>query len=233
LDIRLLRLAPQWRSLLGEVGIIVLGVLIALSAQQAVEWLSWRDKVLVAEAGIHKELRGNLAYANERVTLLPCAMSYLDALERGILRQDPAAVQQLYLMGPPFHARPWRSISWNAALSTQIADHLGREQLADYGLLYTAFAAESDAQSDIDQQFATAMTARFAIPTDPQTMHKQLAAVGRLRSQMTLSGAISRQALERGWLDLRAAPHLTRLQKTKALVARCQADLARAKGQSG
>ena len=34
-----------WREFVGEVGIIVIGVLIALGAEQVVETLHWRDEV--------------------------------------------------------------------------------------------------------------------------------------------------------------------------------------------
>lgn len=38
---------PQhgWREFIGEVGVIVLGVLIALSAEQIVETLHWRSQI--------------------------------------------------------------------------------------------------------------------------------------------------------------------------------------------
>ena len=40
----------NWRDLLKEVGVIVLGVSIALGAEQAVEWLHWRSEVTAARA---------------------------------------------------------------------------------------------------------------------------------------------------------------------------------------
>ena len=39
-----------WRAFVGEVAIIVLGVLIALGAEQAVQSIEWREKVAAAIA---------------------------------------------------------------------------------------------------------------------------------------------------------------------------------------
>src|SRR5512142_2184012 len=45
-----------WREFAGEVGIIVIGVLIALGAEQMVESWQWREKVGRAEAAMRLEL---------------------------------------------------------------------------------------------------------------------------------------------------------------------------------
>jgi hypothetical protein len=45
-----------WREFAGEVGIIVIGVLIALSAEQIVQTLQWREKVRHAEQAMRLEL---------------------------------------------------------------------------------------------------------------------------------------------------------------------------------
>ena len=50
-----------WREFTGEVGIIVLGVLIALGAEQAVEMLHWRSKVAEFRSAENIELSENLA----------------------------------------------------------------------------------------------------------------------------------------------------------------------------
>jgi hypothetical protein len=44
-----------WRELLGEVGIIVIGVLIALGAEQVVETIHWRNEVAAERASLLTE----------------------------------------------------------------------------------------------------------------------------------------------------------------------------------
>lgn len=55
-----------WREFIGEVGIIVLGVLIALSFEQLIDAWQWREKIRRAEAAMRVELSrddGPQAYA--------------------------------------------------------------------------------------------------------------------------------------------------------------------------
>ena len=46
----------NWRELLTEIGVVVIGVCIALAAEQTVEWLRWRSHVAEARAVIATEL---------------------------------------------------------------------------------------------------------------------------------------------------------------------------------
>ena len=61
-----------WREFTGEVGIIVLGVLIALGAEQAVEILHWRSKVAEFRSAENIELSENLAAIQYRLKQGPC-----------------------------------------------------------------------------------------------------------------------------------------------------------------
>src|SRR5947199_153143 len=50
-----------WRALAGEVGIIVVGVLIALSAEQAVESWNWRSQAAEARSALRADVAMDLA----------------------------------------------------------------------------------------------------------------------------------------------------------------------------
>ena len=63
-----------WRAFVGEVGIIVIGVLIALSAEQLIEWVHWQAKVGGAETAIGRDLALQSDLASERVALSSSAM---------------------------------------------------------------------------------------------------------------------------------------------------------------
>src|SRR5712671_1668373 len=51
----------SWRELLTEIGVVVIGVCIALAAEQTVEWLHWRKQVAEARDVIATELAVNLS----------------------------------------------------------------------------------------------------------------------------------------------------------------------------
>jgi type II secretory pathway pseudopilin PulG len=55
-----------WRAFVGEVGIIVLGVLIALGAEQLVEAVHWRQETQIAREALNAEASGNLISAAGR-----------------------------------------------------------------------------------------------------------------------------------------------------------------------
>lgn len=61
-----------WRALVGEVGIIVLGVLIALGAEQLVEQLHWRSEVAKFRRALDKEVALNLAFYGYRTGQRRC-----------------------------------------------------------------------------------------------------------------------------------------------------------------
>ena len=71
-----------WREFAGEVGIIVLGVLIALGAQQLVESWQWRQEVRTERGSLIQEVRdsiGKLAFSD--------AFSGFDGWDRAMQRE--------------------------------------------------------------------------------------------------------------------------------------------------
>jgi hypothetical protein len=57
-----------WREFAGEVGIIVIGVLIALGAEQVVEEIHFRNAVASERMALHEALRDELAEPAGRLT---------------------------------------------------------------------------------------------------------------------------------------------------------------------
>jgi hypothetical protein len=66
------RPAKGWRAFVGEVGIIVLGVLLALAAQQVAEAVNERGEVSETRATVTKEIRETLAVLELRRAAQPC-----------------------------------------------------------------------------------------------------------------------------------------------------------------
>jgi hypothetical protein len=117
-----------WRAFAGEVGIIVVGVLIALAAEQMVEQLSWDRKVDRAESAMRIELAqddGPQAYA--RLLIGRCLESEIARIHDGAgsvpaeqLRQWAAAY------APPF--RVWDSEAWNIVVASDTGSHMGSDR---------------------------------------------------------------------------------------------------------
>src|SRR5207248_351895 len=119
-----------WREFAGEVAIIVLGVMIALAAEQVVERLSWGERVKQAEASMSKELSdddGSQAY--ERVAMSPCIAKELTRAEQALVaeRDRHVAFVAPPLLAPPF--RTWDENAWQAAVSSGSTLHMSTERM--------------------------------------------------------------------------------------------------------
>ena len=61
-----------WREFAGEVGIIVIGVLIALGAEQVVEAVHWRDQLKAERQALDDDVDGDWAAMSARQIIQPC-----------------------------------------------------------------------------------------------------------------------------------------------------------------
>lgn len=125
-----------WRAFAGEVGIIVVGVLIALSAEQFVETMSWRSHVREARYDLQSELESDLAAAQERVQFAPCVARRMDQIDE--LIDNPPAHRWKLLPGHiVVPIRVWSSAEWDSALATGAVAHMGSNDRARYAQIYS------------------------------------------------------------------------------------------------
>ena len=109
-----------WREFFGEVAIIVLGVLIALAAEQLVEQWSWRERTRSAIDALKTESGINFRYAAEQVAVEPCVQLQLNGLHDRLIGKGatlPAPVYadsafDRYVIRHP--TRPWQSDVWRS-----------------------------------------------------------------------------------------------------------------------
>src|SRR6185437_17141708 len=122
-----------WREFLGEVGIIVVGVLIALTAEQVVEQLHWRHAVSMQRQALHKELRGDLSTASYRLLQEPCISRRLTELM--IVFERHKAGQPLRLaaaVGSPAILLATTG-AWETASHGETLDHMPLDERLDLG----------------------------------------------------------------------------------------------------
>lgn len=126
-----------WRQFVGEVGIIVIGVLIALAADQLMEDFSQREQAHDARVAIQGELQINLARLESRTEQRQCVLNRIAEIQGILDRADEGAV----FTPPNWIGRPqfWtmQSVRWDAVSQAGRAALLPPKELADYGLMYT------------------------------------------------------------------------------------------------
>jgi hypothetical protein len=194
----------NWREFLKEVGIIVLGVCIALAAEQAVEWWHWNNRVRDAVEAMRLELRdddGPQAFA--RQAMRGCYVSQLDAIQGAVetgrpRREIVALVNDYYPPSPT-----WDSHAWNVVLSSDVGAHVPPAQMMKWSGPY-AFVpalAQRNAQEREDKT-ALQLTHREGEKLSAGETEAMLAAVAKLRQDNTgmygFSGALLRRMRETG-----------------------------------
>ena len=128
-----------WREFAGEVGIIVLGVLIALGAEQIVETLHWRNEVVDARRALDKEVAYNIGAIAKRQQEGPCIGRRLQEI-RALLTMSPdsKSTGPRPPLGQPQLWRP-RTNAWQAAMAGQVAEHMPLSIRVGYAELYDGF----------------------------------------------------------------------------------------------
>lgn len=93
-----------WRAFAGEVGVVVLGVLIALTANAIVEAWQWRDKIGGAEAAMRLELaEDNGPQAYGRILIGRCLDEQITRIHDGAGRVPTDQLRQwIRAYTPPF-----------------------------------------------------------------------------------------------------------------------------------
>ena len=126
-----------WREFVGEIAIVVVGVLIALAAQQVVESWSWQQKVTAAEQTMNEEIKNSLLGVAELNRLAKCSTTQLEAMQDAIVRGDQVKARQILHRGTAFGvSRLWADNAFEATLSAQVSDHLGAAKLKSYSQVY-------------------------------------------------------------------------------------------------
>src|SRR3954452_4093041 len=127
-----------WREFTGEVGIIVIGVLIALGAEQVVEAYHWNSEASDFREAVDHELALNLGTFEVNELQHKCIRARLDELETMLERsRDGQAVRLAGKISGPVEFSQYSSV-WDNK-DAQIVAHLPMEARLKYAELYDEF----------------------------------------------------------------------------------------------
>lgn len=152
-----------WREFVGEVGIIVLGVLIALGAEQVVETLHWRNEGREFRTAVDHELALNL-YTYEFYELQRgCVRRRLAELQTFLDRS--ADGQTVHLSGPiggPVQLSQYTSV-WDNK-DAQVVAHLPMQARLKYAQLYDEFRNTNGVKQALDSVWGRVRSVRSGGP---------------------------------------------------------------------
>lgn len=127
---------------------VVLGVLIALGAQQVVDDIQWRKAVRVTEEALASEIAASVVHSAERQMVYPCLRARLNQLVAKINADDPRWIGDPMPLGneatgapmlPAAYRTPdrdWDDSVWEAAKGSGVFTHMPRQRVAAYSNLY-------------------------------------------------------------------------------------------------
>jgi hypothetical protein len=98
-------------------------------------------------------------------------------MQTDLVKHDAAEIMRLYEFGPPFESGAWISVAWESAVASQIGNHVDNDRFQVYSEAFRGANLLRDLQHGLRDDYASAMTGRFALPSDANTVAHQLAAV--------------------------------------------------------
>jgi hypothetical protein len=154
-----------WRQFAGEVGIIVLGVLIALGFGQVVEEWQWHAEAVSARKALANELVVAADQGAERIAVEDCLRDRIGELagrlnsNTGTWTGDPLPIPRGAELSPHWDNRAmgrvysvplrgWSQDAWDTAKSTGVLNHMSHEEIANYSAIYGEVAAIRDLQNE-------------------------------------------------------------------------------------
>ena len=149
MDIHKPKPVHNFREFLSELGVVVLGIVIALSGEQLIEHL--RERKLAAETreNIREEIAYNLARLSNRTAVQSC----IDRRLEEIVQLIDSGTQPGYI-APTWIGRPqiWEMVhaKWQAASQAGRAPLLEADEQAQFGFIY-AILADIAADQDHEQ----------------------------------------------------------------------------------
>ncbi len=209
------RFSPSmgWPAFWSEILIVVLGVAIALAANEAVDEWSWHNKVEDAEARLQGDVTWAFLWAAEKYASRPCVDAQLAALAGNVLASTATlkpvpvvtnnTLSLSYVVRMP--NRPYRFPVWEALLADGTASHFPPQRLAFLGRISDEMLAARSSEAETRSLMGRLMVMRDPIALDPVVRADLLTQINQLRS-LTAFEALNAQQRMRRIADAGNAP---------------------------
>ena len=136
-----------WREFAGEVGIIVIGVLIALGAEAIVQSIHDRQLAEDARENVRAEAAFNVGFIRDRLRAQVCIDRRIDELQAILSRSGEGVLttQPTWVARPP--VSPFFFGRWEAATASGRNSLFSADEQAKFSILYRIFTQYDDDQA--------------------------------------------------------------------------------------
>jgi len=158
MDIHKPKPVHSFKAFLGEIGVVVLGISIALTAEAGIEALHWRAQIREAHEALATDLAQVIKNASERDAFSACVGRHLDRWADMV--EEAARTGRIPPQGAMHRAPPrlWLVNSWDGLVAAGIAPHLPRDELVRISLIAHDLKTAEEIQADEDVQWTRLYT---------------------------------------------------------------------------
>jgi hypothetical protein len=181
------------RDFLEEVGTIVLGVMIALAAEQAMSDYNWRQEVAVVQDSLDDELSGTLFAAMERVKIADCQKRTLDRLDQ---IADESRGTLVIHNAPVRRNRIWGSAAWEAAVASGAVAQMRHDDRNAYANLFSYVQLFRDLNLRQQELWATIDAYQRPRPLTDTSRDRFVETVSQLRSLTSTMNLAAQQFVD-------------------------------------
>jgi hypothetical protein len=130
------KIARTWGEFVSEIGIIVCGILIALSLEQFVNWARWHHEAKEAREAFAEELAYDVGALRREVEEDPCIRQRLDLLDAWADGRVQIESTHLYAVNNRPQLWTLRSSAWEVAKAGEVASHMPLRERIAYAAAY-------------------------------------------------------------------------------------------------
>ena len=164
MDIHKPKPVHSWREFFSEILVVVVGITIALSGEQALEWLHWRHEAAETRAALRSEIAKDLDSLDFVVSEEPCIDRRL--AEAGSALGVPGGPPLRRPLGQPqFPNMP--SAAWDVARASGVVSHLPQEEARNYRAIYTELEWTKARVDEQRSDWATLSALDLGVPISP------------------------------------------------------------------
>ena len=182
-----------WREFFKEVGTIVLGVLIALTAGELVDDWHWKSEVGIVEDSLNDELSDSLFAAEERIKITDCQRQTVDALDE---LADKSRGNLVIRNTPVSRNRVWGSAAWDAAVASGAIAHMPHDTRNAYSELFSYVRLFRELNLRQQELWASVSAYRRPRPFTETSRDRFVETVAQLRSLTGTMNLAARQFVE-------------------------------------
>lgn len=183
------RFSPSmgWPAFWSEILIVVLGVVIALAANEAVEQWNWRNKVAEAETRLIGDITWVFLWSAEKSVSQPCVDAQLAAMARNVLESADTTtpmpvvttLDREQVVRMPM--RPYRFPVWDALVADGTASRFSTQKQAFLGRLSDGMALALVHEVETRRLGGLLLAMRDPITLDPVVRADLQAKISSLR----------------------------------------------------